>query len=150
MRGNPAGSRPCAAISSKRCTEPLRNGELSAGLPITPSMKRRDTPQIIGRLVGRGLHDELTEEAYVIIDGVDGRAHHVRFSDVSSLEHAPPPGGIVELRRVQLQADEPPRVLLATRSDLTIAAQVTAGEQLGSITNSSRGSEPRWQVRVRR
>jgi type IV secretory pathway VirD2 relaxase len=89
--------------------------------------EKRDTPQIVGRLVGKGLHDELTEEAYIIIDGVDGRAHHVRFSDMSSLEHAPPPGGIVELRRVQLQADAPPRVLLATRSDLAIAAQVTAG-----------------------
>jgi type IV secretory pathway VirD2 relaxase len=89
--------------------------------------EKRDKPQIVGRLVGKGLHDELTEEAFVLIDGVDGRGHHVRFSDMSSLEHAPSPGGIVELRRVQVQADEPPRVLLATRSDLAIAAQVTAG-----------------------
>jgi type IV secretory pathway VirD2 relaxase len=89
--------------------------------------EQRDTPQILGRLVGKGLHDELTEEAFIIIDGVDGRAHHVRFSDMRSLEHAPPAGGIVELRRVQLQADEPPRMVLATRSDLAIAAQVTAG-----------------------
>jgi Protein of unknown function (DUF3363) len=73
------------------------------------------------------LHDELSEEAYVVIDGVDGRAHHVRLADVSAIEHAPPPGGIVELRRVQVRADEPPRILLATRSDLAIAAQVTAG-----------------------
>jgi hypothetical protein len=30
---------------------------------------------IIGRLVGIGLHDELTWEAYAVIDGTDGRAH---------------------------------------------------------------------------
>ncbi len=34
---------------------------------------------IIGRLVATGLHDELTGQAYAVIDGVDGRAHHVRF-----------------------------------------------------------------------
>jgi type IV secretory pathway VirD2 relaxase len=33
---------------------------------------------IIGRLVVTGLHDELTGEAYAVIDGTDGRAHHVR------------------------------------------------------------------------
>ena len=122
--------------------------------------EKRDTPQIIGRLVGKGLHDELTEEAYVIIDGVDGRAHHVRFSDMSSLEHAPPPGGIVELRRVQLQADEPPRVLLATRSDLAIAAQVTAGgatwldyqlvaRERASLASNGFGAEVREALQAR-
>ncbi|MFG1289909.1 DUF3363 domain-containing protein, partial [Xanthobacter versatilis] len=34
---------------------------------------------ILGRLVDRGLHNELTGEAYAVIDGIDGRAHHVRF-----------------------------------------------------------------------
>jgi Protein of unknown function (DUF3363) len=34
---------------------------------------------IIGRLVATGLHDELTGEAFAVIDGIDGRAHHVRF-----------------------------------------------------------------------
>ena len=37
---------------------------------------------IIGRLVDCGLHDELTGEAYALIDGTDGRAHHVRFRGV--------------------------------------------------------------------
>jgi hypothetical protein len=34
---------------------------------------------IIGRLVATRLHDELTGEAYAVIDGTDGRAQHVRF-----------------------------------------------------------------------
>ena len=34
---------------------------------------------VIGLLVARGLDDELTGSAYVVIDGVDGRAHHIRL-----------------------------------------------------------------------
>jgi hypothetical protein len=45
----------------------------------------------IGRLVGTGLYDELTAEAYAVIDGVDGRAHHVRFRGIEAFAHAPPP-----------------------------------------------------------
>ncbi len=81
---------------------------------------------IIGRLVDRGLHDELTGEAYAVIDGTDGRAHHVRFRGIEAFEHAPPAGGIVEVRRFG-QADDPrPTLVLAARSDLDLTAQVTA------------------------
>jgi hypothetical protein len=37
---------------------------------------------VIGRLVARGLHDELAGTAYAIVDGVDGRHHHLRFDDL--------------------------------------------------------------------
>ena len=37
---------------------------------------------VIGRLIERGLHDELTGTAYAIIDGADGRVHHLRFADL--------------------------------------------------------------------
>lgn len=56
---------------------------------------------IIGRLVDKGLHDELTGEAYAVIDGIDGRAHHVRFRGIEAFEHTPPAGGIVEVRRFE-------------------------------------------------
>ncbi|RUX28581.1 DUF3363 domain-containing protein [Mesorhizobium sp. M2A.F.Ca.ET.042.01.1.1] len=81
---------------------------------------------IIGRLVDRGLHDELGGEAYAIIDGVDGRAHHVRFRGIDAFEHAPANGGIVELRRLSGPEDRHPALVLATRSDLDLPAQVTA------------------------
>jgi type IV secretory pathway VirD2 relaxase len=84
-----------------------------------------DTLPIVGRLVGKGLHDELTEEAYVVIDGIDGRAHHIRFADMTGIEHVPPPGGIVELRHIAGEAAER-RSVLALRSDLAISAQVKA------------------------
>ena len=84
-----------------------------------------DSP-IIGRLVDKGLHDELTGEAYAVIDGTDGRAHHVRFRGIEAFEHAPPLGGIVEVRRFGGQDDRQPTLVLATRSDFDLDGQVGA------------------------
>ncbi|MGJ4948693.1 relaxase/mobilization nuclease domain-containing protein [Bradyrhizobium sp. HKCCYLS20291] len=81
---------------------------------------------IIGRLIDRGLHDELTGEAYAVIDGVDGRAHHVRFRGAEAFAQAPPVGGIVEVRRFGGPDEARPTLLLATRSDLGLAEQITA------------------------
>jgi type IV secretory pathway VirD2 relaxase len=83
------------------------------------------TRPIIGRLVARGVDDELRGTAYVVIDGVDGRAHHVRLADLDATSDAAP-GGIVELRRFEDAAGRE-RVALAVRSDLTLDAQVHAG-----------------------
>jgi len=83
-------------------------------------------PSVIGRVVDKGLHDELASEAYVVIDGADGRSHYVRFADLRAIEHAPPVGGIVEIRHLEGEGRDRPRMVLAIRSDLTIAAQVTA------------------------
>jgi type IV secretory pathway VirD2 relaxase len=86
----------------------------------------RDMPPIVGRLVATGLHDELSGEAFAIVDGVDGRAHHLRFRDVEAFDYAPPPGGIVELRRFGDSGDPKPTLILANRSDLDLTRQVTA------------------------
>jgi type IV secretory pathway VirD2 relaxase len=81
---------------------------------------------IAGRLIDKGLHDELTGTAYAVIDGTDGRTHHVRLPGVEALEHSPALGGIVELRAIG-RADEPkPTLILATRSDFDLSAQVKA------------------------
>ncbi len=81
---------------------------------------------IVGRLVATGLHNELTGEAYAVIDGTDGRAHHVRFQGIDAFAHAPPAGGIVEVRRFG-NPDEPrPTLVLANRSDIDLERQVTA------------------------
>jgi type IV secretory pathway VirD2 relaxase len=81
---------------------------------------------IIGRLVNKGLHDELTGEVYAIIDGTDGRAHHVRFHGIEAFEYSPPPGGIVEVRRFGGADDRRPTLVLANRSDIDLARQLTA------------------------
>jgi len=83
------------------------------------------TQSIVGRLVVRGLDDELKGTAYAVIDSVDGRPHHVRLADLDAASDAPP-GGIVELRRYEDAAGRQ-RVALAVRSDLPIEAQVQAG-----------------------
>jgi type IV secretory pathway VirD2 relaxase len=79
---------------------------------------------VVGRLVARGLHDELKGSAYAIVEGVDGRTHHLKFSDLELTGDALP-GAVVEVRTYE-DANGRARLSLATRSDLTIEAQTTA------------------------
>ncbi|MGD9658948.1 MAG: DUF3363 domain-containing protein, partial [Methylocystis sp.] len=80
---------------------------------------------VIGRLVSRGLDDELKGSAFAVIDGVDGRAHHVRFTDIDTTSDAAP-GAIVEVRRLPSREGASSRLVLAVRSDLTIEEQIHA------------------------
>ena len=79
---------------------------------------------VLGRLVERGLHDELKGSAYAIVEGIDGRTHHIRFPDIEMTGDAAP-GAIVEARTYD-DAHGRKHLTLATRSDLSIEAQVTA------------------------
>ena len=79
---------------------------------------------VVGRLVERGLHDELAGTAYAIVDGVDGRHHHLRFADLELTGDASP-GAIVELRSWQDRGGAT-RSALAVRSELALEAQVRA------------------------
>ncbi len=79
---------------------------------------------IIGRLVERGLHDELTGAAYAVVDGADGRVHHLRFADLEQTGDAAP-GAIVNLRSWTDRRGRQGHSLLV-QSDLTLAQQVTA------------------------
>jgi type IV secretory pathway VirD2 relaxase len=88
-------------------------------------LDHRDRPTpIIGRLVARGLDDELNGTAYAVVDGTDGRAHHVRLANLEAASDAAP-GGIVELRSF-VDAAGRQRVALAVRSDLPLEAQIEA------------------------
>src|SRR5690606_26062147 len=82
-----------------------------------------DVP-VIGRLVERGLDDELKGSAYAVVDGVDGRTHHIRLAHLDAAGDSPP-GSIVELRAYE-DAKGQRRVALAVRSDLDLGAQVGA------------------------
>ena len=86
----------------------------------------QDVPSepVIGRLVERGLHDELTGSAYAIVDGVDGRTHHLRFNDMEMTGDAKA-GSIVELRSWE-DAKGHDRLSLATRSDIPLEVQIKA------------------------
>jgi type IV secretory pathway VirD2 relaxase len=78
---------------------------------------------ILGRLVSRGLDDELKGSAFAVVDGVDGRAHHVRFADLDATGDAAP-GSIVELRRLASREAGSSRLVLAIRSDFSIEEQI--------------------------
>jgi len=82
-----------------------------------------DVP-VIGRLVQRGLDDELKGTAYAVVDGTDGRTHHIRLPHLDATGDSPP-GSIVELRSWE-DARGQRRVALAVRSDLDLGAQVGA------------------------
>ncbi|MGE0769977.1 MAG: relaxase/mobilization nuclease domain-containing protein [Hyphomicrobiaceae bacterium] len=82
------------------------------------------TDPIIGRLIDRGLDDELKGTAYAVVDGTDGRTHHIKLATLDAAGDGPV-GSIVELRRFE-DARGRERVALAVRSDLDLNAQVKA------------------------
>jgi type IV secretory pathway VirD2 relaxase len=80
--------------------------------------------RIIGRLVDRGLDNELKGTAYAVVDGIDGRTHHIRLPDFDAASDGAM-GSIVELRKFE-DARGFPRVALAVRSDVSIKQQINA------------------------
>jgi type IV secretory pathway VirD2 relaxase len=79
---------------------------------------------VLGRLAARGLHDDLKGSAYAVVEGVDGRTHHLQFSDLELTGDAAP-GAIVEARAYE-DAQGRKRFSLATRSDLSLQEQISA------------------------
>jgi type IV secretory pathway VirD2 relaxase len=82
------------------------------------------TDPIVGRLIDRDLDDELKGTAYAVVDGTDGRTHHIKLPDLDAAGDGPL-GSIVELRRFE-DAQGRARVALAIRSDLDLGTQVKA------------------------
>jgi type IV secretory pathway VirD2 relaxase len=79
---------------------------------------------IIGRLLDRGLDDELKGTAYAVVDAVDGRTHHIRLSDLEATSDGTL-GSIVELRKFE-DARGNSRAALAARSDFSLEQQITS------------------------
>ena len=52
--------------------------------------------RIVGRLIDKHLTDELGDHIGVVIDGIDGRVHHVALPEASATEHATN-GAIIEV-----------------------------------------------------
>ncbi len=52
---------------------------------------------IVGRVAGKGLADELYDKGYLVIDGIDGKAHYVVLPPRSELEQYPT-GAVVEVK----------------------------------------------------
>lgn len=52
---------------------------------------------IVGRVAGKGLADELYDQGYLIVDGIDGKAHYVALPRRTELEQYPT-GAVVEVK----------------------------------------------------
>lgn len=52
--------------------------------------------QIVGRIAAKGLADELQDRGYLVVDGLDGRAHYISLPPGADLTDYPT-GGIVEV-----------------------------------------------------
>lgn len=59
-----------------------------------------DSVPVTGRIVAKGLADELHDRPYLVIDALDGRAHYVALPKTMDLTQLPI-GGIVEARPVR-------------------------------------------------
>jgi type IV secretory pathway VirD2 relaxase len=57
----------------------------------------KDGRGIVGRVVGKGLCDELYDKGYLVLDGIDGRAHYVALPQRSKVEQYPA-GAVVEVK----------------------------------------------------
>ncbi|MBU9266587.1 relaxase/mobilization nuclease domain-containing protein [Burkholderia gladioli] len=56
-----------------------------------------DGRAVIGRVIGKGLADELYDKGYLIVDGMDGKAHYVTLPPRAELEQYPT-GAVVEVK----------------------------------------------------
>ena len=67
--------------------------------------------RLVGRVIRRGLSDELNDRHYLIVDGVDGRAHYVDIGRADTVEPVPE-GAIVAIE---------PKPIALRRVDRTVA-----------------------------
>ena len=56
-----------------------------------------DTRSVIGRVAAKGLADELYDKGYLVVDGIDGKAHYVALPAKTELQQYPV-GAVVEAR----------------------------------------------------
>ncbi len=57
----------------------------------------KDSPEVVGRIVAKGLADELNDRGYLVVDGLDGKAHYLALPARAELADYPI-GGLVETR----------------------------------------------------
>jgi Protein of unknown function (DUF3363) len=82
--------------------------------------------RLVGRIVGEGFSDELSERRYVVIDGLDGRIHYVDIGALSANEEPPMRNTIVELSSWRAE----PREIDRTIAKIAAAQQGVYSERL--------------------
>lgn len=84
-----------------------------------------NVPTVVGRVVAKGLADELNDRSYLIVDGIDGKAHYMTLpAHVESEQY--PVGVVVEARGAAERTADRNIAVLAVygvyRSDAHLAA----------------------------
>lgn len=74
------------------------------------------TSPIVGRVLGKGLVEELGDEKYLIVDGIDGRAHYLEIADPNQLDEVRR-GGIIEVAPPPTEPRAPDRTIAAVARD---------------------------------
>ena len=101
-------------------------------------------PRVVGRLVERGLSNELHDRHYVLLDGIDGRPHYVAVGNGEAVE-AIPDGAVVAVAPNRAEPRD---------ADRTIAAVARANEGRYSeelhLLNDPTSSAAFVQTHVRR
>ena len=104
-----------------------------------------DGRTIVGRVAGKGLADELHDRGYLVIDGVDGKAHYVALNAGDELANYPT-GSVVEVRgSAEVRAAD--KNIAALASDGRTAPIITwrssrAGPSPTATRSSRRGPRP--------
>lgn len=81
----------------------------------------RPTSLVIGQIVGKGLVDELHDRGYLVVDGIDGRAHYLRLPAGTDLADLPI-HGIVEASPTPLDRPVDRHIEAITRDGVYRAA----------------------------
>ena len=111
-------------------------GNAQRELAVAPADKR--SPHVVGRIAGKGLSDELSDHGYLVVDGVDGRAHYVILPAGADLSRYPV-GGIVEVRGAT-----DPRAVDKTISALSVNGLYRTDDHLRIAQAEARaGTDPR-------
>jgi type IV secretory pathway VirD2 relaxase len=106
----------------------------------------RASAPVVGRIAGKGLIDEISDRAYVIIDAIDGRVHHVALAAATDLDDLSI-GGIVEARGVSERAVD--RRIAGLAEHGVYSTEVHLAE-LNAAPGSGRDPEAVVEAHVRR
>ncbi len=94
-------------ISKALHREMAREGHMRdvAEYAIYDPTDRNVPPRLVGRVVGRGLSDEIQDQHYLIVDGIDGRTHWIDIGRGDATEPMPEGAMIaVSPRSIELRA----------------------------------------------
>lgn len=103
-----------------------------------------DSP-VIGRIAAKGLDDELHDRPYLVVDGIDGRAHYLKLpagADLAGL----PIGGIVEVKPPAQERAVDRNILAVARDGI----YTTASHQAQLAQTGDRDPQATAEVHVRR